>query len=84
MSAVSVVPKARTKPVRSAVSVRSRSDAATPSAQAMSSRMMKSRRRVEGVAQVAIAPVGAVVGEREAWADICRNKIIDLARVSRK
>jgi hypothetical protein len=42
------------------------------------------RRRVEGVAQSAIAPVGAGVGEREAWADIFRNKIIDHPRVSRK
>jgi hypothetical protein len=46
--------------------------------------MMKSRRRVEGVAQSAIAPVGAVVGEREAWADIGRNKIINLPCGSRK
>jgi hypothetical protein len=46
--------------------------------------MMK-RRRVEGVAQSAIAPVGAGVGEeREAWAGIGRNKIIDRLGVSRK
>ncbi len=58
----------------SAVSVRRRIDAAAPSAQAMSSRMMKSRRRVEGEAQPAMAPAG-VVGraEREARADIFRN-----------
>ena len=49
-SAVSVVPKARMRPVRSVVSVRWRSEVVTPSAQRMSSRMMKSRRRVEGVA----------------------------------
>jgi hypothetical protein len=47
--------------------------------------MMKSRRRVEGVAQPASAPVGAVVeGEREAWAGIGRNKVIDKPRASRK
>ena len=84
MSAVSVVPKARMRSVRSAVSVRWRSEAATPSAQAMNSRMMKSRRRVEGVAQPAWAPEGAVVEEeREAWADIGRNKIIDRPRVKK-
>jgi hypothetical protein len=43
--------------------------------------MMKSRRRVEGAALLASAPVGAVVGEeREAWAGIARNKIIDRSR----
>ena len=53
------------------VSVRWRIDAATPSAQVMSSWMMKSRRRVEGVAQPALAPTGVVGGEeREAWAGI--------------
>ena len=73
MSAVSVVPKARMRPMRSVVSVRWRSEAATPSAQRMNMRMMKSRRRV-GVAQSAFAPVGAAVGEeREAGADIAGN-----------
>jgi hypothetical protein len=74
MSAVSVVPKARMRLVRSVVSVRWRSEVATPSAQRMSIRMMKSRRRVEGAARSASAPVGAAVGEeREAGADIGGN-----------
>ena len=74
MSAVSVVPKARMRSGRSVVSVRWWSEVTTPSAQRMSSRMMKSRRRVEGVAQSAFAPVGAAVGEeREAGADIGGN-----------
>lgn len=78
MRAVSVVPKWRRRSLISAVSVRRRIDTAAPSAQAMSSRMMKSRRRVEGVAQPALAPAG-VVGraEREAWAGILRNIILD-------
>jgi hypothetical protein len=71
MSAVSVVPKARMRSVRSEVSVRWRSEAATPSAQTMSSRIMRRRRRVEGLAHSALAPVGAAVGaEGEAVADI--------------
>jgi hypothetical protein len=74
MSAVSVVPRARMRLVRSLVSVRWRSEVVTPSAQRMSMRMMKSRRRVEGVAQSAPAPAGAAVGEeRGAGADICGN-----------
>jgi hypothetical protein len=40
----------------------------------MSIRMMKRRRRVEGVARSAFAPAGAAVGEeREAGADIGGN-----------
>jgi SH3-like domain-containing protein len=70
---------------RSVVSVRWRSAVVTPSAQRMSIRMMKSRRRVEGVVQSVLAPVGAVVGEeREAWADIRRNKITGQLSASRK
>ena len=73
-SAVSVVPKARMRSGRSVVSVRWRSEVATPSAQRMSIRMMESRMRVEGVARSASAPVGAAVGEeREAGADIDGN-----------
>jgi hypothetical protein len=54
--------------------VRWRSEVATPSAQRMSMRMMKSRRRVESAARSAFAPVGAAVGEeREAGADIGGN-----------
>jgi hypothetical protein len=70
MSAVSVVPKVRMRSVGSVVSVRWRSEAARPSAQAMTSRMMM-RRRVESAAHSALAPVGAAVGvEGEAGADI--------------
>jgi hypothetical protein len=73
-SAVSVVPKARRRSGRSVVSVRWRSEVTTPSAQRMSIRMMKSRRRVESAARSAFAPVGAAVGEeREAGADIGGN-----------